>query len=87
MDNAVICTEAIQQVRKLKQDRKALIREIEKLLPVAYPLGAVVRFEKGGYLIGGEVLRWCCERVRIRNVVTDKEYWLGAEWLLGEEGR
>lgn len=68
-----------QRVRKALAD----VREAEHRLTAAlredHPIGSVIEWQYGGRCYRGRVVRHSCdERIKVRNIDTDRERWIGA---------
>lgn len=66
---------AYDRVQEAERDRDYLIR-------TTYLVGDVVRYQHGKHKIAAEVLEHSNDRLKVRGVVSGKEYWIDAHRII-----
>lgn len=80
--------EDVKRLREMRRRILALEKDFEGEVRKAFPVGSEVYFRKGRGEVNAEVLAFGYDRLRVRNIQTDKEYWVGLHFILdsAEEG-
>lgn len=71
---------------KLHEKRREFNFEIAEAVVKAFPLNSEVYFKKGRGEICAVIMQHSgCDNIKIRNIHTDKQYWIDPYWLLNQE--
>jgi hypothetical protein len=81
----------IDDLRNLIEQKKQLEQKILKVAQEVFPIGGEVTFGKGRGWVRAIIIEhadhwWTDPSFKIRNVKTDREYWIDLYWLIRKEG-
>ena len=73
---------SIATLRKLNSQKWGIEKEFSKEIKKTFPKRSRVEFEQGNGIISATIIDRSGDRVKIKNLRTDKEYWIDAYWLI-----
>lgn len=77
MDNNMI------KLISMLRNKRELDAKINEAIIAAFPVGKEVSFYRGTGLVHAKITDHCNnERIRVKNIFTDNEYWIDIHYLL-----
>jgi len=73
---------SINEIRRLNSEKWKIEKKIAKAIKNTFPKGKLITFERGKAWIHAEITNHAEDRVEIKNLNTDKKYWIEAYWLI-----